>query len=97
MLILFVAMILAGISGVVVVARGERKRQRLIAGAPPGALVSSTDPLAVAKVKREAYARHMKAMSLLSEVRAADEGMAFMPGELRRRIDEFIEESYEQA
>jgi hypothetical protein len=70
------------------------RRRGVIASAPPEALVEKTDSMPVAKAKKEAYARHRKAIRLLNEVRRLDETMTWLPASLRKEIDEAVEEFY---
>jgi hypothetical protein len=83
-------------SGVVALIGGVLafRRRAVIASAPPEALVTKTDSLPVAKARKEAYARHRKAIRLLGEVRRHDDTMTFLPIKLREEIDEAVDEFY---
>lgn len=94
LLIILVSIGVSGLAAGLMILVGERKRRALVAGAPPGALVQRTDSMAEVKAKRAVYDKYMEGVRLLSEVQLADQHLTFLPGELRRKIDEHIEGSY---
>lgn len=95
-LIVFLILVLGtGVFFGAAIVLGEIRRRMVVARTPPEALVEHTDSVAVARARRDAHARHRKAIRLLGEVRRHDDTMTFLPAELRKDIDEAVEEFYQ--
>lgn len=74
----------------------ETRRRALVHRAPAGALTEPGDSTPIAQFKLRAYAKERKHVKLLEEVRRVDETMTFLPAQLRKEIDEAVEEFYEE-
>jgi hypothetical protein len=86
-------LILCAAGGLVVLAsRGDR--QRLIASAPPGALVGADDTSAEARAKLAQYRSTQEAARLLQALLVKDDAALFLNVEERRDIKAWLEHFY---
>ncbi len=93
---LLFALLLLGAGGLILLA-SRNDRQRLIAGAPPGALVGAGDTSAEAQAKLAQYRSTLEAARLLQALLARDDAVIFLTTDERRDIKAWLENFYGRA
>ncbi len=95
MTVLFVAILIALVflvGAVVLASRNER--HRLIANAPPGALVGAGDSTAEAQAKLAQYRATLEAARILQVLLVRDDAVYFLNDQERRDITAWLEAFY---
>lgn len=96
MTVLYVVILIAvaGLVGTLFVLASRNERHRVIAGAPPGALVAAGDSTAEAEAKVAQYRATLEAARILQVLLVRDDAAYFLNDEERRDIKAWLETFY---
>lgn len=90
--VIFIAV--AGLVGTLVALASRNERHRVIANAPPGALVAASDTTAEVEAKVAQYRATLEAARILQVLLVRDDAVYFLNDEERRDIKAWLETFY---